>query len=70
MKLGDYVQPYMVDYPHAHFRSGLLVAIESKIKRDAGRKRMDKDRDYTVYHVLIDGDCKVYERPFWELRKI
>ncbi len=70
MKVGDYVQPYMVDDPYAIFPAGLLVSIESKIRRDAGRKRMDENRDYTVYHVLAGGDCKIYEQPFWGLRKI
>jgi len=69
VKPGDYVQPYMVDHPYALFPSGLLVAIESKIKRFGGRKRMDKNREYVIYHVLTSGEFKVYEQPFWELRK-
>ena len=71
MKIGDLVQPYMVQDPYAKFPMGLLVRVYVGIYRSSGRRRLDKDRDFRVYHVLVNSSgLQTFEEPFWSVRKI
>ena len=71
MKIGELVQPYMVQDPYAKFPLGLLVRVDVGIYRSSGRRRLDKDREYRVYHVLVaDTGLQTFEEPFWSLRPI
>ena len=70
MKVGDLVQPYMVQEPYAKFLPGLLVQVEVGIYRFSGRRRMDAKREYRVFYVLSGGYLHKYEEPFWNMRSV